>query len=73
MKSMFDYNEKYLDYDATDQKLVVQDEDDSPSRAYLTISQVSRRAVACVVFRSAAHVSMSGGQREVRGEDPSRG
>ena len=47
MKSMFDYNEKYLDYDATDQKLVVQDEDDSPSRAYLTISQVSRPANRC--------------------------
>jgi hypothetical protein len=62
MKSMFDYNEKYLDYDATDQKLVVQDEDDSPSRAYLTISQVSRRAAICFYGAPKAHTSVVGGQ-----------
>lgn len=59
---MFDYNEKYLDYDATDQKLVVQDEDDSPSRAYLTISQVSRRAGSLFPRAPEAHTFVVGGQ-----------
>jgi len=40
MKNVFDYNDKHWD-EASDQRLTLREEG-SPTRAYITISQVSR-------------------------------